>query len=58
MKKGKDKKAKKILSRVHPTNEKKVEDTLQEMQDQAKAAEKQKFVDTLKEVFHWTVIKR
>ncbi len=56
--KGKDERAKKILTRVHPTNEKKVEDELQVMQAGAKAAESQRFRDKLKEFFHWSILKR
>ncbi len=58
MRKGKVAKAKKIITRVHPTNVKKVEDEIQEMEEMVKAAAGRKFWDALKELFHWRVLNR
>ena len=57
MKKGKNEKAAKVLSRVHK-NEKKVENELNEIQATLQESEKQRLCSTLKDLFHWQTIHR
>ena len=57
MKKGKNEKAAKVLSRVHK-NEKKVENELNEIQATVQESGKQRFWSTLKDLFHWQIIYR